>query len=267
VGVHAASATEEARSGFARALAFQRETLALIADEVTDVAEGCVVRSAALPLVWSLNHLRVMHPIGFDEAVAAAERHLQDLPYRHLMVEEDAGAEQLAAQFRSACWEVDVELTMLMAGDRDREVDLSNVVDASEEETLELYGRWIAEDYEEPPEAQRQVVEHTRLIWRARNARRFGVPAQSGALASMTVLMSGGPVAQVEDVYTAPEERGRGYARALVTRALDLARAGGYELTFITADDGGWPKQLYARLGFVPAGRVWLFTRRPRLGS
>jgi GNAT superfamily N-acetyltransferase len=219
-----------------------------------------VVRSAALPLVWSLNHVFVTRPIGFEEAVALADLHLGDLPYRHLVLCE--ADELLVGRFREAGWEAEVELTMVLEGPIDRQVDLSRVIDASEEDTIELYRRWIAEDYEEPPESQRQVVEHTRLMWRARNARFFGVVGEAGGLASMTVLMSGGPVAQVEDVYTAPEQRGRGHARALVTRAVELARAGDYEMTFITADDDGWPRQLYQRIGFAPAGRVWLFTRR-----
>jgi GNAT superfamily N-acetyltransferase len=231
---------------------------------VRPVAEGSVVRSAALPMVWTLNHVFVTRPVGFEESVALADRHLADLPFRQLVVEEAAGGGQLAGDFRKAGWEVDVELTMVLAGEVDRHADLSPVVDASEEDMVELYRRWIAEDYDEPPEAQRQVVEHTRLTWRARNARFLGVPAEAGGLASMTVLMTGGAIAQVEDVYTAPERRGRGFARALVTRAVELAKAGPYELTFITADDDGWPRQLYERIGFVPAGRVWLFTRRPR---
>jgi GNAT superfamily N-acetyltransferase len=266
VDARTASPTHELRRRFARALAFQRETIALVADQVSSIAEGSVVRSAALPRVWSLNHVFVTRPIGFEEALALAERHLADLPYRQLVVHEQAGGSELAGRFREAGWEVDPELTMVLEREVDRTVDLSGVVEASDEETIELYRRWIAEDYDEPPEAQRQVVENTRLSWRARDGRCLGVAGDSGGLASMTVLMSGGPIAQVEDVYTAPEQRGRGYARALVTRALELAREGGYELTFITADDEGWPRQLYERLGFVPAGRVWLFTKRPRGG-
>jgi ribosomal protein S18 acetylase RimI-like enzyme len=77
------------------------------------------------------------------------------------------------------------------------------------------------------------------------------------------VLFRGDRIVQVEDVYTAPEHRGRGFARALLTRAVELAQAADPELTFIVADDGDWPKRLYAKIGFVPAGREWLFTRRP----
>ena len=73
------------------------------------------------------------------------------------------------------------------------------------------------------------------------------------------MLYSDGTTAEVENVYTAPEERGRGFARALVSRAVQLGVDGGHELTFIVADDFDWPKRLYARLGFEPAGRTWSF--------
>jgi predicted GNAT family acetyltransferase len=68
-------------------------------------------------------------------------------------------------------------------------------------------------------------------------------------------------VAQVEDVYVIPEARGRGYARALVTRAAALA-CEDHDLSFIVADDNDWPKQLYAKLGFEPVGRTWLLHHR-----
>lgn len=221
-----------------------------------------MVRSAALPLVWVLNSVRITRPVGFDQAVELAERHLGDLPFRHLQVDEAAGGERLAASFRGAGWRVDPELTMVLDGEPDRSADTTRVVEWGEEDSLALMARWIEEDQAETAEGQRQVVEYSRRTWRTRNARHLGVADDSGALAATTSLFSDGPIAQVEDVYTVPEQRGRGFARALVTRAVELARAGHHELTFITADDDGWPRQLYAKLGFAPAGRIWLFTRR-----
>jgi predicted GNAT family acetyltransferase len=85
------------------------------------------------------------------------------------------------------------------------------------------------------------------------------VRSTDGALLAITKLRTAGNTAQVEDVYTTPEARGRGFARALVTRAVELARAGDHDVVFITADDNDWPKQLYARIGFRPLGRLWLF--------
>lgn len=248
--------------GYARAVAFQRETVAAIADEITPIPEGWLVRSASLPLVWSVNHVRITQPIEFDAALALAEGHLAGLPYRHLVVNEAAGAEQLADRFRAVGWEVERELTMVLGGEPDRRADTSLVSEPSGADMLAFYAGWIAEDPTESEEAQGQLVEFSRRTWRARNARHLGVVGDSGRLAAMTVLFSDGVIAQVEDVYTLPEQRNRGFARALVTRAVELAQAADHELTFIVADDDGWPKQLYARIGFAPAGREWLFTRR-----
>jgi len=78
---------------------------------------------------------------------------------------------------------------------------------------------------------------------------------------SMTQLRSHGAIAQIEDVYTAEDARGRGYARALIARAIELARLAGHDLIFITADDEGWPKLLYERLGFRGIGRMWQLHR------
>ena len=79
------------------------------------------------------------------------------------------------------------------------------------------------------------------------------------ALLAITKLRTAGGIAQVEDVYTVPEARGRGFARTLVSHG-GRARSGrSPDLIFITADDNDWPQQLYARIGFRPLGRIWLF--------
>ncbi len=57
-------------------------------------------------------------------------------------------------------------------------------------------------------------------------------------------------------MYTLPEARGHGLARALITRAVQLAREEDHELIFIVADEDGWPRHLYQRLGFEPVGHV-----------
>ena len=56
--------------------------------------------------------------------------------------------------------------------------------------------------------------------------RGFGALAD-GAVVSYADLYVDGADAQIEDVATLPEHRGRGYAKAVVTRAADEARAGG----------------------------------------
>jgi GNAT superfamily N-acetyltransferase len=248
----------------ARALAFQRRTAELVADEFAPISEGWLVRSRSMPLVWSVNQVCVTRPVRFAAALALSEEHLGELPYRQLAVEHEPSGRRLEGPFRDDGWEIDRDLTMVLAQDPDRQVDTGAVIEPGERETLALTRRWADEDehLQLTPEGLAQVVEHNRLTWRVRRARRLGVRDNSGALAAITQLYSDGTSAQVEGVYTVPEQRGRGYARALVTHAVALAQAAGHKLTFIVADDMDWPKQLYARIGFEPVGRAWLFHRQ-----
>jgi hypothetical protein len=49
----------------------------------------------------------------------------------------------------------------------------------------------------------------------------------------------------------------------VVARSVLTAGGAGADLVFLIADDADWPKQLYAKLGFDPAGRLWQFTKPP----
>ncbi|MGZ8571831.1 MAG: GNAT family N-acetyltransferase, partial [Actinomycetota bacterium] len=64
-------------------------------------------------------------------------------------------------------------------------------------------------------------------------------------------------------VNTLEEARGRGLARAVVLAAADEARGQGADPVFLIADAADWPKELYGKLGFDPAGAFWQFTRVP----
>lgn len=247
----------------ARALEFERQTIALVSGECRPIEEGWLIRTPSLPMVWSANEVRVNKPIQFSDALALAERHLADLPYRQLVVEHEASARRLEPEFREQGWKVERDVTMALVRPPDREPDTSDVRLVDEGAALALMRRWAAEDPELnlSEEDLSQVAEYTRRCWAARGARCLGVIGDDGGLGAMTMLYSDGAVAQVEDVYTVPEERRRGFARALVTRAVSLAQEGGHELTFILADDNDWPKQLYRRIGFEPVGYSWLFHR------
>jgi GNAT superfamily N-acetyltransferase len=144
----------------------------------------------------------------------------------------------------------------------DREVDTSMVIEAGEDEMLALMERWHLEDPAEVTEAGlRQLAEYGRRENRAWGDRSFAIAGGDGRLAAMTKLRAGDGVVQLEDVFTAPEVRGRGYGRAVVSHAAAVARAGNPELIFIVADDNDWPKQLYAKVGFEPVGRTWSLHR------
>jgi GNAT superfamily N-acetyltransferase len=254
---------EAVNSAFQRAIEFQRATLERVTSLVDPIAEGWVVREPSLPFVWSANHVQITRPVSFSLALELAEIHLGDLPYRQLMIAHEPTGRRLEQSFAEQRWEVDREVVMALQRGPDREADLSVVIDADEDAVMGLMHRWIGEDesIELTPGGLDQVVEFTRRTARARSARLFGVRGEHGNLAAITVLYSGDAVAQVEDVYTVPEERGRGYARALVTKATEVAREAGHELVFIVADEDDWPRHLYGRIGFEPIGRTWALHR------
>ena len=75
-----------------------------------------------------------------------------------------------------------------------------------------------------------------------------------GEVVSYTDLYQDGADAQIEDVGTRHEHRGRGYASAVVLRAIAEAHKDGAEFVFLVADLEDWPKELYRRLGFDELG-------------
>jgi ribosomal protein S18 acetylase RimI-like enzyme len=116
------------------------------------------------------------------------------------------------------------------------------------------------------PDATPQVVEQlaarreTRLAI-APEVVFLGVRGADGTVVAHTDLYldreSG--IAQIEDVLTAPEHRGRGYARALLAEA--LRRADGCDLVFLEADLDDWPRHFYAKLGFTDLALTYTFSR------
>jgi GNAT superfamily N-acetyltransferase len=248
----------------ARISAFERGSLERVADELVAIPEGWVARTPSLSWVYYLNHVRVNVSIETAEALALLERHMSEMPYRHLVIGDQSMGERLTAELRSAGWKIGRDVVMALAGEVDRGLDTSAVSEVPESEVVGLVTRWVSEDEEcrGQPEMIREVVEAIRLAWRARNARHYAVRGPDGAVAGMTMLFSDGSVAQVEDVYVTPEARGRGIGRTLVTHAVRQAVKGRHDVVFILADDEDWPKELYAKVGFEPVARAWTLHRR-----
>lgn len=258
MSLHEAPSTETGQ--LARALAFMRAGMATTADEFRTIEAGLVVSTPSFPAVWAVNQVRVVEPRTFEELLELADHELAGRAYRQISVEHQETGQHVENAFRAARWKVERDVLMIFNGPPDREADTSVVDDAGDDEMLELMRRWYESDEPTPDEAE-QLVEFGRREVRALGDRLLGVRSGDGRLAAITKLRSDGSTAQVEDVYTVPEARGRGYARALVSRAVELARDGGHDMTFIVADDEGWPKLLYGRLGFRSVGLLWHFHR------
>ncbi len=224
------------------------------------IGPGWFVRSRSLPLVWTLNQIRIAEPATFDDAVALANRYQAGLPYRHIVVEDGPTGERLEDAFRAAGWRVDREVLMALAEPPDRDVDTRTVTVLSEEQMLALMRRWTAEDHPDiSVDGLDQLEEWSRREGRLWKEQRFGIVDKKGSPTAVTKLRSEGTTAWVEDVYTVPEAHARGYARMLLTHTTALAKSADHDLTFIIADDDDWPKGLYMRIGFRAIGGTRTF--------
>ena len=105
-------------------------------------------------------------------------------------------------------------------------------------------------------------MQHNRRIGELLGERCFAA-FDGDAVCAYAKLRHRDGVAQVEDVAVAPEHRGAGLGRLVTSAALAAGLALEPELLFIVADEEDWPQELYARLGFEPAGRIRGFLRPP----
>lgn len=255
-------------SDLARAISFEEALRSRCAERILPFAFGRALFNDSLPLVWDLNVLRVDEPARATAEVLVAEAdRLQGEAghgHRRLAVNEERAGDALADPFRSLGWRVDRFLIMGWRGEGERVADTAAAVEEVDGAALTPLREAIirAQSWATSEDVTRMVVEATRLAGREGNARHFAVRT-NGEVASAADLYSDGRTAQVEDVATSAEFRGRGYATAVVLRAVEEALATGHDFVFLVADAEDWPKELYVRLGFAPLGHTWTFLKTP----
>jgi GNAT superfamily N-acetyltransferase len=245
------------------ALTLLRATVARLADELRRIDCGWVARSQSLELVWALNHVRLERPTPYADATALVAEHLAGLPFEHIVIEDKVG-EALEAEFLGDGWKVERDVVMALAREPDRVVDTSAAVELPRRDALRLMADWLEAEMTLSAEALQQLLRATSLEGEIWADRRLGALGEDGEAVAMTKLRGDGTTAWVEDVYVSPAARGRGLGRMLVTRAIELAREADPRVVFIVANDDGWPKTLYAKLGFEPVGQLRSFHRGPR---
>ena len=108
------------------------------------------------------------------------------------------------------------------------------------------------------PDAVLQVREKQERVDRGVPTMHLAV-IDNGMVVSYCEIYMIDDIAQIESVATVPDHRRRGYARAVVTRALELTAD--RRLVFLCMDPDDWPQQLYAQLGLDDIGRIARFRK------
>jgi ribosomal protein S18 acetylase RimI-like enzyme len=142
----------------------------------------------------------------------------------------------------------------------EKDVDLTMVSEVDEAALRPGRTRAICSYPWGSPELAAELLDAKVLLGNRAVTRFFGVEVGGEIVAWSDLYLAQG-MAQVEDVATLEEHRGRGYASGVVLRAVREAEAAGADLIFLVADDEDWPKHLYERLGFEIVGRTYKFIR------
>jgi GNAT superfamily N-acetyltransferase len=269
----AAIGHREADPRTAAVLHARRELHRRAAGQAMPVPGGIVLRCPELPDVPDLNALHLDAPAPAELTGAAlqrlAARGLDGLPHHHVVLDDAAAGERLGTHLQPAGW-------------ARRRVGVMVQVDGGTAPPPAVEVRRL-------PEAALIAVQHAALAQEApdglaagvleqlaQGVRRlrcaatcwagFGVIRNGAAVASASLLLdtqAAGrrPIALIEEVGTLRVHREQGLGRAVVLAAVRAARAAGAQTVAVCVDADDWPQLMYARLGFVTAGRQIALTR------
>ena len=214
---------------------------------------GLAVFDERVPLRYDSNYLLVdelPEAVSADDLVEEARR----LDRRAVMLRHRPTGERLAPRFEALGWTIDRGLVMAHRREPARTADTGLVEEVDEAALRPARRRQLAVEPWATPAVVEQLLDAKLAVAQALTARFFAVRI-GGEVAGYVDLYHDGRTAQIEDLATLEEHRGRGYASALVLHALQEARRAGCDLVFLVADADDWPKLLYGRLGFDELGR------------
>jgi GNAT superfamily N-acetyltransferase len=244
-----------------RALAGEHALIRELSDRIQHLPWGFAFFDDATPRVYHANALHVTATAGItaEELMATADELLGALDHRRVVVEHEELWGELARAFYDAHWTIRTELYMAHRRDPDRVAIPASIQEIDFEELAASEDTFIAaEPWGRDPDVRAQFIHRNRRASHAA-AERIFVAMDEGAPVAWAKVRTLGDLLQIEDVATLPHARGLGLGRGVVTAALQAALEQDPPLVFLIANDDGWPKELYAKLGFDPIGRVAVF--------
>jgi len=258
--------TERGTDRLQRVLGFLRAADAGASTRCTPLPFGTANFHDELPHVWDRNFVLVESGAGEIDAdsLTRATDELQGsagLAHRKLVFEDEGLGARLAPGLVALGWE-QRRLSLMV---HDGEIDEAAVAasrDASEVDREALEPAMVrllqTELHGRESEAARELVRADAPLGRFLSQRCFA-RLVAGEVAGYCRLYARDGLGQIEDVATLPHWRGRGFARAVVSRALVESRQ--QDLTFLTAVHGRWVERWYERLGFEQISLRYEFTK------
>jgi GNAT superfamily N-acetyltransferase len=255
------------------ALRFLARVDEAVAGELIPLDWGMGVFDRQRPLVWDGNYVRAERTAKLEapDLVGIAEPLFAERGVAHRMVlaYDQREGKRLDPGFEALGWLPRHEVVMVSgrqpAAPKHRVEELSVAQLREARREVELAEPPGDADPAILPTLLDQLASRDELVAEVVDERRFGVVVD-GRPVAFCELYSRDGIGQVELVTTRPEHRNRGYGRATVSAATAASREQGDELTFLVALADDWPRELYGRLGFEPAGLIHRF-RRPARGQ
>lgn len=232
----------------------------LAAERIVATAHGTALLSPSIRQVYDHNYLSVEHAEVPPEVLAAeADGAMDDCFHRRVVVED--GTPGLADEFVALGYVRSTHLVLVHEREPDRRVDTAMVRELALDELLPARAEATLREPWGDAEIAAELNESKRHVAAAVPTRFFGALA-GGEVAGWCELRVGDGIAQIEDVEVLAEFRGRGLGRALAQHALDEGLRA-VDTVFLEALADDWPRELYAKLGFVAAGRRDVYTKLP----
>lgn len=248
-----------------RLVEFERHVRVALATSVHELPFGSVVVSEDMPLIYDQNVFVVTVPVAPGVVVDTAETVAAALGWEHRTVEcgdpsvADALRDTLLAEgyHEECCVTMTLDTPVRTPSDATSPAAVTAISDQRPlARALLAEQPWVGGD-----EVLDQFDARERRL--ADVASAYAVVAPADAPVSRCLVLTDGPLADIDAVATLSAHRGRGWSDAVMQRAIATARHGGAEHIMLVADADDWPVWWYVRLGFREVGRFSQFHRWP----
>ncbi|GAB1821632.1 GNAT family N-acetyltransferase [Herbidospora sp. RD11066] len=242
-----------------RVLRFKEDHIRSQADDVQEHPFGFTVRNLRYAASHHHNKVVITGPADARDILALADHALSGAGHRLVEIHHEPTATAVAASLTEVGYGHETNVLMLHQGPTPpSEPHVATV--ATEELQEVVRAAWAAEYPQIAPEELDELTERRSALLQDGYDVTF-LAIRDGATivchGDLYVHRASG-LAQFDDLITDPSHQRRGHARAIVTEAIH--RAAGLSL-FLEADQNDWPKDFYARLGFLPIGTTHAFRK------